>query len=116
MPITLDHVKAVTAKALAEGAYRRLEGRERVAVHIRDIPLKAGSVLRIGYNRYEVEADAYLVFIDLMHGANYEHPVLYELHNLKDGSVRTISESYPIADPEMERSLIAHILPGREGK
>jgi hypothetical protein len=116
MPITLDHVKAVTAKAVAGGAYRRLKGRERVAVYIRDIPLKAGSTLRIGYNNYKIEKDAYLVFINLQHQANYAHPVIYELHNVEDGSIRIIEEEFPIADPEIEQNLIPHILPGREGR
>lgn len=116
MPITVDHIKAVTARSLSAGAYRRLEGRERVAVFVRDIPLKAGTKLRIGYNEYDIEDDAYLVYIDLMHEANFEHPVIYELHNLEDGSVRTIEESYPVADPELERSLIPHIVPGKEGR
>ena len=115
MRITLEHVKEVTARAFASGAYKRLKGRERVAVFIRHTPLKAATKLRIGYNTYKVDKDAFLVFIDLMHDGNFAHPVLYELHNLDDGSVRTIEEEFPIADPELERSLISHILPGREG-
>ncbi len=116
MPITLEHVKEVTAKAHVSGAYKRLKGRERVAVFIKHTPLKAGTQLRIGYNTYKVDQDAFLVFIDLVHDANFSHPVVYELHNLKDGSIRTIEEEFPIADPELERSLISHILPGKEGK
>lgn len=116
MPITLEHVKEITAKTFSAGTYKRLKGRERVAVFIRHIPLKGGTELRIGYNTYKVEKDAFLVFIDLQHDANFSHPVLYELHNLEDGSVRTIEEEFPIADPELEQSLISHILPGKEGK
>lgn len=116
MQIGLDHIKAVTARALSTGAYRRLKGRERVAVFIRHVPLKAGAELRVGPNRYKVEGDSYLVYIDLMHEANFTHPVLYELHRLADGSVRTIEEQYPITDAEVERSLIPHILPEKEVK
>lgn len=114
MPITLDHVKGITKKAYAEGTYKKLKGRERVAVFIRHTPLIAGTKIRIGYNTYKLEKDAYLVFIDLRHDANYSHPVIFELHNT-DGSVRTIEEEFPIADPDLERSLIPHILPEKEG-
>jgi hypothetical protein len=116
MPITLEHVKEATKRALDAGTYKRLKGHEHVAVFIRPAPLKGGTELRIGYTTYKVEKDAYLVFIDLKHDANFQHPVLYELHNLEDGSIRTIEEKYPIADQEFERSLIPHILPGKEGK
>jgi len=115
MPITLEHIKEVTAKAFTSGAYRRLKGRERVAVFISHTPLKAGREFRIGYKTYKVEKDAYLVYIDLMYEANFAHPVLYELHAL-DGSVRTIEEEFPLADPEFEKSLVSHILPKREVK
>jgi hypothetical protein len=116
MPITLDHVKAVTARSLAEGVYKRLEGRESVAVYVRETPLRRGTTLQIGRNRYKVEKDAYLVYVNLMHHANYSHPVIYELHNVEDGSVRMIEEEWPIADREIERTLIPHILPREEGK
>lgn len=114
--IGIDHVKEMTKRAYAEGAYKRLGGREHVAIFIRHVPLKAGSELRIGPNNYKVEGDSYLVFIDLRHQANFTHPVLYELHNLNDGSIKTIEEKFPIADLEIERSLIPHILPGEEEK
>jgi hypothetical protein len=42
--------------------------------------------------------------------------VLYELHRIEDGSIRTIEEEWPIADPELERTLIPFILPGKEDK
>jgi hypothetical protein len=116
MQIQIDHVKGVTEKAYAEGAYRRLAGRERVAIFTRHLPLRAGTELRIGRNKYKIEDDAYLVFVDLRHDFNFAHPVLYELHSLKDGSVRTIEEEFPIADPEIERSLVPFILPPKEGK
>jgi hypothetical protein len=116
MPITLEHVKEVTAKAFSGGAYKRLKGRERVAVFIKHTPLKGGTELRIGPRTYKVEKDSFLVFIDLVHDANFAHPVLYELHDLESGKVQTIEEEFPIADPELERSLISHILPGKEGK
>ncbi len=116
MAITLDHVKQVTARAHAEGAYRRLKGRERVAVSIMHTPIKGGTALKIGYNTYKIDKDAYLVFIDLVHDANFSHPVIYELHNVEDGSVRIIEEEFPIADPALERTLIPHILPGKEGR
>jgi hypothetical protein len=116
MSITLDHVKEVTARSFTGGAYKRLKGRERVAVFIKHTPLKAGTELRIGAKMYKVEKDAFLVFIDLVHDANFAHPVLYELHDLDNGKVRTIKEEFPIADPQLERSLISHILPGKEGK
>ncbi len=115
MLITLDHVKEVTARAHSGGAYNRLKGRERIAVFIKHTPLKAGSSIRIGYNNYKIEDDCYLVYIDLLYDANFSHPVIFELHNLKDGSVITIEEEFPIADPKLERSLIPHILP-KEGK
>jgi len=115
MPIALDHVKYVTTRSFAEGAYRRLEGLERVAVFIRQVPLEAGTKLPIGRKKYKVEHKSYLVFIDLKHDANFAHPVLYELHNVDDGSVTVIEEQFPIADPEIERSLVPHILPDKEG-
>jgi hypothetical protein len=114
--IGIDHVKEMTTRAYNEGAYRRLKGLERVAVFVRDLPLAAGSTLRIGPNSYEVEDESYLVFVDLMYEANFTHPVLYELHNTADGTVRVIEEEFPISDPETERSLIAHILPGKGGE
>jgi len=114
--IGIDHVKEMTKRAYAEGAYKQLEGREHVAIFIRHVPIQDGSELRIGPNNYKVEGDSYLVFIDLRHEANFTHPVLYELHNLNDGSIKTIEEKFPIADPEIERSLIPHILPGEEEK
>ena len=116
MGIELGHVKEITSKALSEGAYKRLKGREHVAVFIRHTPLSAGSTIRIGYDEYKIENDAYLVFVDLMHEANFAHPVLFELHNLEDGLVRTIEAEFPLADPELERSLIPHILPRKEGE
>jgi hypothetical protein len=115
MPITIDHVKEVTRKAYASGEYKRLKGRERVAIFIRPTPLKAGMQLRIGYNTYKIEKEAFLVFVDLVHDANFSHPVLYELHNLEDGSIRTIKEEWPLADPGFEKSLVPHILPGKGG-
>ena len=114
--IGIDHVKEVTRRAYGEGAYKRLGGRENVAVFIRHVPLQSGSELRIGPRNYKVESDSYLVFIDLKHNFNFAHPVLYELHNLSDGSIRTIEEKFPIVDPEIERSLVPHILPGKEEK
>ncbi|MCK5217733.1 MAG: hypothetical protein KAJ93_08085 [Methanosarcinales archaeon] len=116
MSITLEHIKEVTARAFTGGAYKRLKGRERVAVFIRHTPLKGGTELRIGAITYKIEKDAFLVFVDLVYDANFAHPVLYELHDLENGKVRTIEEEFPIADPELERSLISHILPGKEGK
>jgi len=116
MPIELSHVKEVTARAFQSGAYRRLKGRERVAVFIRQLPLRAGAELRIGRRQFKVESDSYLVYVDLMHDANFAHPVLYELHDVNNGSVRTIEEQFPLADPELERSLIPYILPGKEGR
>lgn len=116
MPITLEHVKEMTSRKYTGGNYKRLKGRERVSVSIKHVPLEAGKELKIGYNTYKVEKAAYLVFIDLLHDGNFSHPVIYELHNLEDGSVRTIEEEFPIADPELERSLIPHILPGKENK
>lgn len=116
MFIELDHIKTVTARAFTEGAYRRLKGLERVAIFIRQVPLKAGTELPIGRKKYKVGQDSYLVFIDLKHDANFAHPVLYELHNVNDGSVTVIEEQFPIADPEIERSLIPHIMPEKGGK
>jgi hypothetical protein len=116
MSITLEHVKEVTARAFKGGAYKRLKGRERVAVFIRHTPLQGGTELRIGAKTYKVENDAFLVFVDLVYDANFAHPVLYELHDLESGKVHTIKEEFPIADPELERSLISHIMPGKEGK
>ncbi len=116
MPIDPKHVKEATRKAYDAGAYRRLKGRERIALAILETPVKGGSDVQIGYNKYKVEKDAYLVFIDLMHNANFQHPVLYELHDLQDGSVQTIEEKFPLADAKLERSLKYYILPGKEGK
>jgi hypothetical protein len=115
MKIEIDHVKQVTSKAYEQGSYKQLGGRERIAVFIRQIPLKGGSKLRIGPKDYKIEDDSFLVFIDLMHDANYTHPVVYELHRVKDGSVKVIKEEFPVVDPEIERSLIPHILPKKKG-
>lgn len=114
MPIEIDHVKYVTERSFAEGVYKRLKGLERIAVFIRQVPLKKGAMLPIGRKKYKVEQDSYLVFIDLMHDANFAHPVLYELHNVDDGSVKVIEEQFPISDPQIERSLMPHILPEKE--
>lgn len=114
MVIDLNHVKTITARAFEEGAYRRLKGLERVAIFIRQIPLKAGTELPIGRKKYKVAQDSYLVFIDLKHDANFAHLVIYELHNVNDGSITVIEEQFPIADPKIERSLIPHILPEKE--
>ncbi len=114
MPLGIEHVKEITARAHAEGVYHRLKGAQRVAIFIRHLPLVAGSELRIGRKKYKVDSDSYLVFVDLMHDANFAHPVVYELHNVHDGSVRTIEEQFPIADVEMERSLVPHILPRKK--
>lgn len=116
MPINLEHVKEVISKSFSSGAYKLLKGREHVAVYIKHLPLKAGTDLRIGYNSYKIENDSILVFIDLIHEANFSHPVIYELHSVDDGQIRTINEEWPIADPEMERNLIPFILPGKEVK
>ena len=113
---SLKHVKGVVERSCKEGAYRRLKGREHIAIFIRHVPLEAGTKLRIGYNTYKIEKSSYLVFIDLLHQGNFAHPVLYELHRIEDGSVRTIEEEWPIADPELERTLIPFILPGKEDK
>jgi hypothetical protein len=115
MPIALDHVKHVTARAFAEGAYRRLKGLERVAIFIRQIPLEAGTELPIGRKKYRIDQESYLVYVDLQHDANFAHSVLYELHNVNDGKVTTIEEQFPITDPSIEKSLIPHILP-EEGR
>ena len=112
--ISLKHVKGLVERSYKEGAYRRLRGREHIAIFIRHVPLEADFELRIGYNTHKIEKSSYLVFIDLMYQANFSHPVLYELHNIEDGSVRTIEEKWPIADPELERTLIPFILPGKE--
>jgi hypothetical protein len=114
MGIDIEHVREMTRKAHAAGAYARLDGRERVAVFGRQVPLAAGSRLRIGGKDYEIKDDSYLVFVDLQHDANFAHPVLYELHSVADGRVTTIEERWPIADPEIEHSLVPHILPGKE--
>ena len=63
-----------------------------------------------------VDKDSFLVFIDLKYGANFAHPVLYELHSIDDGKVTRIEENYPIADPELERSLTSVVLPEKEGR
>jgi len=114
MPIGIDHIKEVTKRSYVSGNYKRLGGRERVSVFIRQVPMKAGSELRIGPRSYKIEKESFLVYIDLMHDANFTHPVIYELHNVEDGSVKIIEEEFPIADPEIERSLIPQILPGKE--
>ncbi len=116
MPIDLEHVKAVTARAFAEGSYRRLKGLERVAVFVRHLPLKAGTELSIGRKKYKVDQDSYLVYVDLQHDANFAHSVLYELHHVDDGKVTVIEEQFPITDPGIEKSLIPHILPEERRK
>jgi len=115
MKIDIDHVKQVTGRAYEQGSYKQLGGHERVAVFIRHIPLKGGSQLRIGPKDYKIKDDSYLVFIDLMHDANYTHPVVYELHRVSDGTVQVIKEEFPVADPDIEKSLIPHILPDMKG-
>ncbi len=116
MPIELRDVVEAMRQAYAKGAYRRLDGHERVAIFVRETPFKAGSEFRIGPHPYKVEEDSYLGFVDLRYDANFSHPVIYELHNVRDGSVRTIEEEWPLADAQMERSLTPIVLPGREGK
>ena len=116
MAIGTDHVKGMTSRAFYEGAYEGPAGREQVSVYMYSFPLKGGHELRIGPNRYKIENDSYLVFVDLMHDANFTHPVRYELHNVNDGSVRSIEEEFPIADPEIERKLTPVIVRGKEVK
>ena len=116
MPIGLEHVQAVTARAFHEGAYRRLKGLERVAIFIRHNPLKAGTDLPIGRKKHKVDQDSFLVFVDLQYGANFAHAVLYELHNVNTGKIKVIEEQFPITDPEIEKSLISHILPEERRK
>ena len=113
MPIGPKQVHERVLERQKKGAYRYLEGRERLAIHTRTEPLKAGTVLRIGRKEYKVDEDSYFVFIDLLHDANFAHPVVYELHSVKDGSVRVIEEQFPPADPEFERSLVPILLPDR---
>ena len=116
MKISIEHVKGVVTNSYKEGKYRRLRGRENIAIFIRHIPLKSGSKQRIGYNSYEIKNESYLVFIDLMYQANFAHPVVYELHNVEDGSVRSIEEKWPIADLAIERSLVPLIISDKEPK
>jgi hypothetical protein len=114
MSIELDHVKHVTARSFSEGNYKHLKGHERVSVSIRHIPLKSGTELPVGRKKYKIKNDSFLVFVDLHHDSNFAHPVMYELHNTKDGSVTVIEEQFPISDVEIERSLIPYILPNDE--
>ncbi|MFC1855910.1 hypothetical protein ACFL2A_05155 [Thermodesulfobacteriota bacterium] len=116
MPIDISHVKSMTSEHYCCGAYKCHKEPEHVAVFVRQLPLKAGTALQIGYDTYKVEKEAFLVFIDLRYNANFSHPVIYELHNVEDGKVRTIEAEFPIADPKIEQSLIPHILPEKEGK
>ncbi len=116
MAIGLEEVKAATSKAYAAGAYQRLNGKERVAVFISPEPLKGGTTVQIGPHKRKLAADAYLVFVDLRYNANFAHPVIYEMHNVADGKITTIEEEWPLDDMAFERSLIAHIMPKKEGK
>ena len=106
-------------KSHAEGVYRlkgAMRGRERIAIYMLPGPLAAGTRLRIGPKDYEVKTESYLVFIDLMHMANYAHPVIYELHAVSDGSVTTIEEQFPLADRKLENSLIPLVTPNTKGR
>jgi hypothetical protein len=115
MAISRRDIERRLQTSYADGRYRRLEGalkgRERIAIYTLPHPLAAGSMLRIGPKNYRVEHNSHLVFIDLMHMANYAHPVLYELHDVDSGVVTTIEEQFPLADRELEKSLIPLISP-----
>lgn len=116
LPIDLEHVKHLVSQAHAAGQYRRLEGRERVSAFISRMVLEPKTELHIGPNKYTVEEPSFLVFIDLMHDANFAHPVIYELHGVNTGNVRTIEEKWPIHDKKLAASLVPHILPPKGGK
>lgn len=118
MTIARSDIERRIRKSYAEGRYRCLEGalkgRERIAIYTLPDRLAGGSVVRIGPKEYRVETDSYLVFIDLMHMANYAHPVVYELHDINDGGVTTIEEQFPLADRRLEDSLIPVVCPNEQ--
>jgi len=115
MAIERGDIEARVRKYYAEGRYARPDvverGRERVAVYTLPGRLTAGTVLQIGPREYRVEREAYLVFIDLMHLANFAHPVVYELHDANDGSVTTIDEEFPLSNRELEDRLVPLVSP-----
>ncbi len=114
MPIDMNGVKRRTERALKEGTYDRFKGRENVSVFVHPEPFKKGDEIQIGPNVYAVKEDAYLVFVNPMTDGNYAHPVIFELHRIKDGKVETIEEQFPLADPKIERDLLPVIRKGKE--
>jgi hypothetical protein len=119
MGIERRDIEKRVQKSHAEGAYRlkgAMRGREHIAVHTLPGPLAAGTTLRIGPKDYKVKTESYLVFIDLMHMANYTHPVIYELHSVNDGSVTTIEEQFPLTDRKLQESLVPLISPDEKGR
>ncbi len=81
------------------------------SVHLLERPLKSGTILLIGPNKYEVPNDAFLVIIDQAPGAFWTHPVRYELHDVATGEVRAIPEKYPLESPDIKGELVAVHIP-----
>jgi hypothetical protein len=94
--------------------FRLRKGKREFAtksMHFVEHPLKAGTELLIGPNKYQVDRDAFLVIIDEAPGAFWTHPVCYELHEVETGEVRIIREKYPLEKPELEFELVALHIP-----
>ena len=92
----------LTLKQLKENLQKRVKEKEfnGKAVYYMEEPLKEGTELRMGSNRYTVEKDSFLVIIDEVPRAFFEHPVSFELHDFKDSDVKCIPETRWLSRPE----------------
>jgi hypothetical protein len=81
------------------------------SLHVLESPLKAGTTLVIGPNKYQVPKNSFLVVIDEAPGAYWTHPVRYELHGVEKGDVTVIQEKYPLQEPDLEAKLVPLHIP-----
>jgi len=81
------------------------------SMHFLERPLKTGTELLIGPNKYKVHKDAFLVVVDEDPGAYWTHPVCYELHDTETEEVIVIREEYPLEKPDLKTELLELHIP-----
>jgi len=110
--ITFETLKKKLNARLQKGEFK---GK---SVSLSGKPIKAGITLRMGPRSYTVFNDTFLVIIDEAPGAFWEHPVLYELHEIKTGKMIPIYEKRWLSNPDKYPALklIYHPIPEKEKK
>jgi Peptidase C13 family len=88
-------------------AFSALTPRTAADTHLSLVPriYPKGHVLRLVDRRIRVPADAVLVFVDQMPGANFGHPCRYQFYSPTDGQLVGVQEAlFPpdVADPQTE--------------